>query len=65
MHLLQWSKQYIGNHKKEINSHLNQLYELQKANNGHLIEPIKQLQEKVDSLLEEEQIKCKQRATQQ
>ncbi|XP_041025443.1 uncharacterized protein LOC121265842 [Juglans microcarpa x Juglans regia] len=60
--LNQQSKQQLGNFKKAVNEQLELLSNLQDRNTCHLNEEIKQVQQRVDRLLEAKDLKWKQRA---
>ncbi|XP_035546500.1 uncharacterized protein LOC118348588 [Juglans regia] len=60
--LSQWSNQQRVDHKREVKEQLKLISTLQDRNTGHLNEEIKQVQKRVDSLLEAKNLKWKQRA---
>lgn len=62
--LMSWSKVTFGNFKRTINSTLSQLPRLQELNKCEIGDKIKVLKGEVNLLLEEEDVKWKQRAKQ-
>ncbi|KAF5475496.1 hypothetical protein F2P56_007297 [Juglans regia] len=62
--LSQWSKQQLGNFKREVKEQMEFLSNLQDRNTCQLNEEIKQAHQRVDRLLEAENLKWKQRAKQ-
>ncbi|XP_042974748.1 uncharacterized protein LOC122306386 [Carya illinoinensis] len=62
--LLQWSKAFIDASKHTLNEQLSHLSKLQKKNKYHLNEVIKKVQKSINSLLEEDNLRWKQRTKQ-
>lgn len=62
--LKKWSKETVNKQRGSITAKLNHISKLQNLNVGDHTSSIKQLQKEVDGLLEEEDVRWKQRAKQ-